>query len=158
VDIGDFADVDVEGEFDLVYVPFSTFFALDSQERQTECLRNVSAHLRPGGIFVMDAFVPDLSRYGTTNQSVSTVESGIDHFVLDTMRHDPVTQTIEGHHVLITETSTQLFPLRVRYCWPSELDAMALAAGLRLVARYGGYDRRAFDAASQIHVSVYGEA
>jgi hypothetical protein len=35
---------------------------------------------------------------------------------------------------------------------------MALVAGLVLVNRFGGYDRRAFDASSTRHVSVYQRA
>ena len=151
--MGDFANVAVEGEFDLIYVPFTTFFALDSQELQIRCLQNVAGHLQ--GPFVMDAFVPLPGRFGPTNQATNTIDGGLDYVVLDAMRHDPVTQIVEGHHVLITQSATRLFPVRVRYCWPSELDAMALVAGLRLEARYGGYDRRAFDSSSAMHVSVY---
>ncbi len=153
VAMGDFSHVGVEGEFDLIYVPFTTFFALDSQDLQIRCLQNVASHLR--GSFVMDAFVPLPGRFGPTNQATNTIDLGLDYVVLDAMRHDPVTQIVEGHHVLISESATRLFPVRIRYCWPSELDAMALVAGLRLEARYGGYDRRAFDSSSAMHVSVY---
>ena len=152
VTMGDFANAVVEGEFDLIYVPFTTFLALDSQELQIRRLQNVANHLR--GSFVMDAFVPLPGRFGPTNQATNTIDLGLDYVVLDAMRHDPVTQTVEGHHVLITESTTRLFPVRIRYCWLSELDAMALVAGLRLEARYGGYDRQAFDASSTMHVSV----
>ena len=41
VTIGDFADVAAEGEFDLIFVAFNTFFAL--QEEQVRCVRNVAA-------------------------------------------------------------------------------------------------------------------
>jgi hypothetical protein len=46
-------------------------------------------------------------------------------------------------------------PVVLRYAWPSELDLMARLAGLRLEARWGGWDRRPFDASSTSHVSVY---
>ena len=153
--VGDFGDVAVDGRFDLVYAPFTTFFSLDTQERQIDCLRQVADHLEVGGSFVMDAFVPDPSRFGTTNQMVSTDLGELDHVVLDAMRHDPVAQTIEGHHILVAESAVRLFPLRLRYCWPTELDAMALVAGLRLSARYGDYDLVPFDASCGHHVSVY---
>jgi SAM-dependent methyltransferase len=39
VAIGDFASVAVEGQFDLIYVVFNTFFALLEQEQQVECFR-----------------------------------------------------------------------------------------------------------------------
>lgn len=154
VTMGDFADVAVIGIFDLVYVPYSTFFALPSQAEQLRCLVNVAAHLRPGGHFVLDAFVPDVTRF-RQHQSVSyegATESGLR---LDVARHDPVHQRVESAHVLLTETGTVTYPVHVRYAWPAELDAMALAAGLDPMARYGDYERAPFTAESESHVSVY---
>jgi SAM-dependent methyltransferase len=155
VTIGNFADVDVPGTFSLIYVPFTTFFALQSQEEQIRCLQNVVAHLDPGGHFVMDAFVPDVNRFGSTNSATTTQTVDLDHVVLDAMRHDPLLQIVEGHHVVLTEEGTKLYPVRIRYCWPSELDVMAQLAGLVLEDRFASYDGSAFDASSGSHVSVY---
>lgn len=63
VTLGDFADVNVAGMFQLVYVAFNTCFALLTQDDQVRCFRNVAAHLMPDGAFVIEAFVPDLSRF-----------------------------------------------------------------------------------------------
>ena len=63
VTIGDFADVQIGGRYALVYVVYNTLFALSSQEAQILCFRNVAAHLAEGGVFVVEAFVPDLSRF-----------------------------------------------------------------------------------------------
>ena len=57
------ADVAAEGEFDLVYVVFNTFFAMLTQEDQVRCFANVAGRLKPDGAFVIQAFVPDLSRF-----------------------------------------------------------------------------------------------
>jgi SAM-dependent methyltransferase len=154
VTFGDFADVDVEGRYSLVYVPFTTFFALPSQEEQVRCLRNVAAHLTSGGHFVMDAFVPDVKRY-RGGQNVSVLDIKLDQVLVDVSRHDPVTQTVAAMHILLTPAGTQLRPVHLRYAWPAELDAMALVAGLQLVHRFGDYDRRPFDATCGRHVSVY---
>jgi len=75
------------------------------------------------------------------NQSTTTQEAGVDHVLIDAMRHDPVAETITGHHVVIDESGTRLYPLRVRYATPSELDLMARLAGLVLRDRFGWYDR-----------------
>ena len=154
VTVGDFTDIEVEGLFRVVYVPFTTFFTLASQDQQVCCLQNVTKHLEPGGCFVLDAFVPDLTRF-TMNQSTTTQEAGLDHVLIDAMRHDPVAQTITGHHVVIDESVIRLYPLRVRYATPSELDLMARLAGLVLRDRFGWYDRSPFTAQSTRHVSVY---
>lgn len=157
VTIGDFADVAVEGSFSLVYVPFTTFSALLSQAEQIRCMRNVAAHLEPGGWFVLDAFVPDLDRF-SGNQAVSVQEIRSTGVFLDASRHDPVRQRVDSSHMVLTESGVRLYPVALRYAWPAELDAMAMVAGLALAQRYGAYDRRAFDAASTRHVSVYRRA
>ncbi len=51
-----------------------------------------------------------------------------------------------------------MWPVAIRYSWPSELDLMAAQAGLRLTERYTGWDRRPFETASSGHVSVYRRA
>jgi SAM-dependent methyltransferase len=152
--IGDFTDIAVEGTFRIVYVPFTTFFALPSQADQMRCLQNVCDHLETGGYFVMDAFVPDVSRYRNhQNVSVQNVES--DLVLMDVSRHDPVAQVINSSHILITEGGVRLIPVVVRYAWPAELDAMALAVGLELRDRFGDYERSAFTSSSNRHVSIY---
>jgi SAM-dependent methyltransferase len=154
VTIGNFADVPVDGAFSLIYVPFTTLFALDSQAEQIRCLRNVAGHLLPGGHFVMDAFVPDLSRF-QNEQSITAQHVTVKSVMLDVSRHDRVKQRIESSHVVIGRDGVRLYPVLVRYAWPAELDAMALAAGMELQARYADYDRSAFNSASIRHVSVY---
>ncbi len=154
VTFGDFADVAVEGPFRLIYLVFTTLFALPSQAEQIRCLRNIAARLSPGGVFVMDAFVPDLARFHN-NQSVTTEQVGVGRVRLDASRHDPVGQRIDTAHVVMTSEGVRLFPVAIRYAWPAELDAMAMVAQLHLVHRWADYDRTPFTARSTRHVSVY---
>ncbi len=154
VHLGNFADVEVEGEFSLVYIPFTTLFALDSQDEQLRCLSNVSAHLGPGGHFVMDGFVPDPARF-RDHQSSTVRTITPDSLLLDVALHDPVSQRIDSSHVLVRGGTIRLVPVRVRYCWPSELDVMARLAGLRLERRSADYAGSEFGRDSMRHVSVY---
>lgn len=154
VSLGDLADVAVDGTFRLIYIPFTTFFVLPTQQEQIRCLRNVAAHLDEGGWFVMDAWVPDVTRF-RNNQALSTHQVTVDRVVLDATEHDPVTQTIRSSHIVLHNGEVRLYPVAARYAWPAELDAMALVAGLEFVQRYGDYDKRPFDASSPRHVSVY---
>jgi SAM-dependent methyltransferase len=155
VTMGDFADVGVDGSYRLIYVAFNTLFALLTQENQLRCFANAAAHLADGGVFLIDVFVPDVTRFDRNQRfqtnSVSTTEVN-----LDASRHDAITQRIDSVHVVLTEEGTRLYPVNLRYAFPSELDLMARLAGLELKERWGGWRREPFTAASQRHVSVYG--
>jgi len=157
VTIGDFAAVPVAGEFDLVYVVFNTFFALRDQEEQLRCARGVAARLRSGGRFVIEAFVPDPTLFDH-DQRVEVGEVGLDRVRLDVSMHDRNSQTVTSQHVMIGTDGIQLMPVRLRYCWPSELNLVCRLADLHLTDRYGGWRREPFNSASGSHVSVYTKA
>ena len=151
---GNFAEVPVDEKFSLVYIAFNTFFALTTQEDQVQCFRNVAAHLEPGGCFVIEAFVPDLTRFNQ-NQVNWASKVNMDVVELDVGQHDPVTQRVYSQKVVITDGSVRLYPLQIRYCWPSEFDLMAQVAGLRLRARWTNWKREPFTYKSEHHISVY---
>jgi SAM-dependent methyltransferase len=154
VHMGNLADVDVEGSFHLVYIPFTTFFALPSQAEQLRCMANVAAHLDEGGSFVMDVFVPDAGHF-STDRPVTVDRVDCDSIVLTTSSHNQMQQTIDSAHVVLGTDRVRIYPMRMRYAWPAELDAMGLAGDLGLWARFGGYDRRPFHPGSDRHVSIY---
>jgi SAM-dependent methyltransferase len=154
VTIGDMAEVGVSGPFRLVYLVCNTLFGLLSQARQAECFRNVAGVLDPQGTFVIECFVPDLTRFDR-GQRVQTVAVTEDSAVLELSRHDAVQQRVTTQVVTLNGDGMQLRPVAIRYSWPSELDLMAGQAGLRLNDRYGGWDRRPFESTSGGHVSVY---
>ena len=152
--IGDMAEIPAAGPFGLVYLVFNALFGLLSQARQAECFGNVARVLGPDGVFVIECFVPDLSRFdrGQRVQARAVTE---DSAVLELARHDVVQQQITIQTVTFDAQGTHLRPVALRYSWPGELDLMAQQAGLRLRERYGGWDRQPFDSASRGHVSVY---
>jgi SAM-dependent methyltransferase len=155
VTMGDFADVGVEGSYPLVFVVFNTFFALLTQDDQLRCFANVAARLADGGAFVIEAFFPDLARFDRNQRAhVTVVET--DRVLLDASRHDPVRQRIDSAHVVIGDGGVRMYPVNLRYAFPSELDLMARLAGLELKERWGGWHREPFSASSLRHVSVYG--
>jgi SAM-dependent methyltransferase len=154
VAIGDFRAPEIGGRFDLVYIVFNTFFALTTQADQLACFEAVAGLLEPGGCFVIEAFVPDLSRF-SRNQNLNVEEVGLEEVHLSAGRLDPVRQVIDSQHVLVSEQATRLVPVRIRFAWPSELDLMARLAGLGLDARWGDWRGTPFTSDSRGHVSVY---
>lgn len=154
VTIGDFADVDVDGRFALVFVVYNTFFALLDQPTQQRCFERVAEHLAPDGRFVIEAFVPDTSRF-ERHQHVEVRHVGAEGALLSLSRHRPTTQRVDTLLVRLGDDGTRTWPVHIRYSYPSELDLMAVHAGLQLEHRWGGWAREPYTDDSVRHVSVY---
>ncbi len=160
VTMGDFADVDVEvdREFALVFVVFHTFFALLTAGEQRRCCASVARRLAPGGRFVIEAFVPDPSRF-VRDQHLEVIHVGVDGARLNASRHDAGSQRVDSLIMWISDEGVRTWPARLRYSYPAELDAMAAGAGLRLEHRWAGWSGERFDEQdSPKHVSVYRRA
>ena len=144
------------GGFAVVLCAFNTLFNLTDTEAQGRCLARVHDLLAPGGVLVVEAFVPPAG--GETEAAVAAVEPrhiGLDEVVLTVSRLDPATRTITGQHLQITERGVRLRPWVLHYATPTELDDLAGAAGLRLVERHAGWRDEPFTPAADLHVSIY---
>jgi SAM-dependent methyltransferase len=157
VKLGNFADVAVEGPFALIYVLFNTFFALLTQDEQVRCFENVARRLSADGAFVIEAFVPDLARFDR-GQTVRAVRVGDNEVHFEASRLDPIGQQVTSQHIVLTGEGVRLYPVKVRFAWPAELDLMARLAGLQLRHRWDSWERTPFSAESRAHISVYGRA
>ena len=154
VTIGDFADFSLDTRFTLIYVPFNTFFALLTQDDQVNCFRAVARHLMPEGVFVVEAFVPDLSRFDR-GQRVSAIRVETDLVSLEVTNHDQIAQSSHTQYVMLREDGIRLYPVKIRYAYISELDLMARLAGLRVRERWTDWDRSPLTSGSQKHISVW---
>ncbi|HET9993025.1 MAG TPA: hypothetical protein VFQ65_31030, partial [Kofleriaceae bacterium] len=153
VTLGDFTNVAVDGEFALIYIVFSTLYGLQTQAAQVACVRNAAARLAPGGVFVVEGFVADPARFdGNQRVQVNHIEPA--RLDLLFTRHDPVHQRVVAQRVVVAAQGMQLFPVEVRYVWPSELDLMAQLAGLRLRERWADWRRGPYTGSGG-QVSIY---
>ncbi len=163
VTCGDMAVVEMASRYRLVYVAFNSLMNLITQNEQVQCVANAARHLDTDGTFVVDNAVPD-AMYGLRQD-----RDGIDQYVdaeqidsegvtVEVGRFDRVTQRVDKCHLGFSASGVALDPLALRYVWPSELDLMARLAGLRLLARWGGWAGEPFDSRSVRHISVYGRA
>lgn len=154
VSIGDFADLDVDGKFSLIFAVANTFFGLTSQEDQIRCFENVASHLDERGIFLIGAFVPDV--YGFADGSrVSARPLDLDSVKLDVTVHDKMNQIVDIRTLRLSDKGIETYPARLRYVSPSEMDLMARIAGLRLFERWADWRRSPFTSESRSHVSLY---
>ena len=152
VTIGDFATTDVGEAFQLVYLVRNTITNLTTQDEQVQCFRNAAAHLRSGGCFVIENYIPALRRippgetkvvFGATPTHVGVEE------------YDFATQVAISHHYWFIDGRLRTLASPHRYLWPAELDLMARLAGLTLRHRWADWDRTPFDSESRGHVSVW---
>ncbi len=157
VEIGDMSKVRLNDTFDLIYLVFNTIFNLTTQEAQVRCFQNAARHLNPGGLFVIETVVPDLSGY-VDGQRMKGSWARMDSARFEIAIHDPILQTVQFQRIVISEEGTQMTPHFMRYAWPSELDLMAQLAGLERRERWAWWDRSPFTANSKSHVTVYAQA
>lgn len=153
--IASFANFSIEKKFKLVYLVFSTLFGLLTQDEQVECFQSVARHLTPDGVFVIEAFLPDMGRF-TSGQTIRVTQLEDQEVRLDASQLDIVNQIISSQQVVLTEDGAQLRPVKIRYVWPAEMDLMARLAGLSLQQRVADWNGAPFTAQSSKHISVYG--
>jgi SAM-dependent methyltransferase len=153
VTLGDMATTHVDGEFSLVYLVYNTIGNLLTQDAQVDCFLNAAAHLRPGGRFVVELWVPDLRRMPPgVPAAVEHLEDG--YILVDTM--DTLRQRLISYHFRFGDgRGARLGRTPHRYIWPSELDLMGRLAGFDLESRWADWHRNQFTQDSTSHVSAY---
>jgi SAM-dependent methyltransferase len=154
VAIGDFRDFTLDARFRLIYVVFNTFFALLTQDDQITCFQAIARHLTRDGVFVMEAFVPDVARFDR-GQRVAAIRVEPDRAALEVSLHDALEQRTNSQHLIVDGDGVRLFPVKIRYAYPSELDLMARLAGMRLRERWADWDRSPLTTTSQKHISLW---
>jgi SAM-dependent methyltransferase len=158
VTIGDMATTRVAGEFSLVYLVFNTISNVTTQDGQVDVFCNAAAHLRRGGLFLIEVGVPGLRRLPPGQDAVPFAvapgREGGGYVGFD--QYDTATQQFTSNHVTVSADGRGRFwRIPFRYAWPAEMDLMARIAGLSLKYRWAGWDRSAFTADSTAHVSVW---
>jgi hypothetical protein len=143
-----------DGPFALVFAAYNTLFNLTDEGAQRRCFVEAARRLRPGGRFLVEAFVPDdPPRRG---DSVTVRSIAADRVVLSISVDDPDDQSACGQFVELTEAGgVRLRPWSIRYSSPAQLDEYARAAGFTLEQRWESFGRAPFDDESARHVSVY---
>jgi len=150
--VGDFAETVVGEGFSLVYVVYNSICNLLEQSEWVQVFRNTARHLRAGGRFVMELWVPDLRRF-PPGAAAMTVDFAPHHVGFDTL--DLANQRGVSHHFFITDGKVDHFDGAFRYAWPAELDLMAQIAGMALLERWADWDRSPFTSESPKHISVW---
>jgi SAM-dependent methyltransferase len=164
---GDMRRPAVDGEFDLIMVPFNSLAYLIEREDRVACLDAVRSLLAPDGTFAFDLTQP---RFDFLSESlnpcpplrVDVDHSAADHGVTRFLRtysdvYDSRTQTLRSTnryeiHYASGRIEHRIGDLDWHMYFPEELALLLEAAGLRVTERYGDYDRSPWTAKSRLYL------
>lgn len=144
-----------DATIDVVLIAYNTLFNLSSRQLQARCVHEASRVLRPGGSFVVEAFVADID--GAAGYDVSFRDRSADQGSRTAIVTGPDPDdedVIIGSHVELGPTIT-CRPWRLVYRSPASLDDIASAARLELRDRCGDWAGTPFGSGSTRHVSWY---
>ena len=151
---GDMASAVAPGAFTLVYLVYNTISNLLTQSEQVACFRNAARHLRPGGRFVIELWVPELRKLPPGQPAYGVViPSPATSAWTPTMSCASGSSRTTSGSVTARRPGSSAAPHR--YIWPAELDLMAQLAGFELESRHADWSGAEFTADSRSHVSVY---
>jgi SAM-dependent methyltransferase len=148
-------------KFATVTVAANSLLHLHSAEQFRGFFRSVSQHVVPEGRLLFDVFVPNaaiLARHPDERHPVDVVrhpELG-KLTVEETTRYDPVSQISQVTWYWSSEAVKDFWvtPLKLRQVFPHELPTLVEAGGMRVVERYGDFDRSPFGLQSRRQVCV----
>jgi SAM-dependent methyltransferase len=139
------------GSFQLAFIPLNSLFIMGSRSDQAAAIATLAAHLAPGGLAVVDCWLPDaedLARYDgrlVLEWVREEPETGRTVTKAGSATWDPTTGTVRLTSVFEAGDPGEP-PVRwvrvddLRLVAPDELRAMAEGAGLRVEAMAGDYD------------------
>jgi len=168
---GDMREPRVQGPFDLIAIPFNSLAYLITRADRLACLRAVRGLLGRDGRLVIDVVAP---RYDFLSEAVlpcPPLRVDADHPAPDhgvarfrrsyTDRYDPATQTLRStnrYEIFYEDGRVEhrIGDLDWHIYFPDELELLLESCGLRVVERYGDYDRGPWTARSRRYLWLAG--
>ena len=158
---GDMRDVDLDDEFDLIFIAANALLHLHRADDIVQCFRAVRRHLAPSGRLVFDVFNPNVRLLagadGTRRPRTSFTDPDRGEVRVDVDdAYDAAAQVTRGRWYFSTdcEPDFQEVSIEVRSIFPQELPVLLESAGLRLVERFGDWGGNPFAANSSIQLCV----
>jgi ubiquinone/menaquinone biosynthesis C-methylase UbiE len=156
VTAADFTALRTHERYALIVLAYNTLLYFFTRDAQRRCLANAARLLAPGGLVVVETYVPDPARYDRGQRvAANRIDDGALYWF--GARDDPVAQTATAQQICST-AGTELHPSHTRRIVPAELTLLARAAGLRLRERWSGWKRERVGARTSNLVSVFERA
>jgi len=154
-----------EKSFALAFIAARSFMHLYSQKDQLSCLNSVIEHLRPGGLFIIDVYSPNLE---ILSQSHSTKFRLRKSYVLPNghrVRHktrfveNDFLNQISKWEILFEEfdmngnlLGSKKVPMDTRYIFRFELQLLLEKVGFEIISIFSDYQKRIYDGKGEIIV------
>jgi len=162
VALQDARTLQLPGTFELIVAPFRVFSHITSTEDQLEALNRIHDHLSPGGRFIFDLYVPDLSillngiseqvdfdgEYAPGRKLTRTVSARSD--LINQVSH--VTMTLQWDDE--SGRKSEVWKMQMRYFFRYELEHLVQRSKLSLLNIYGDYREGALGPDSKDFVVV----
>src|SRR5262249_17515797 len=145
----DMREFDLPGrQFGLVIIAANSLLHLHDPHDIRRCFAAIARHLVPSGALAFDVFVPSvrfLAREPNQRHLVGRfMHDELGELILEeTTDYDAVSQVSRATWFWSTPDQLDFFviPLHMRLLFPQELPLLVEMGGLRLLARYGDFDR-----------------
>ncbi len=154
--VGDVRQFIRDRRYAVILYPFNAIAHIHTVDDFLACMGCVKRHLTPGGVLIVDMFVPDF-RYLIRDPNGRFPVASYEHpdglgtvQVTENNHYDPSTQI--NHIVWYTrignraETSVRN---NMKLYYPQEFEALFRLAGFRIMHRYGNYDDSPFSSDSE---------
>ncbi|MBH5368130.1 class I SAM-dependent methyltransferase [Bradyrhizobium glycinis] len=149
--------------FDTIVVAVNSILHLHSLNDFKGFFGSVGRHLSPQGRLVFDAFLPNIAMLNADpnkRELIGTVvHDGLGAITVEeTARYDPLTQIrhVDWYWSSKTEKDFWKVPLPMRSIFPQEMPLLIASGGLRLIERFGDFDRSPLAAGSMRQICVCG--
>lgn len=160
----DMREFDLGGRtFDTIIVAMNSVLHLHSLDDFKGFFGSVSRHLSPAGRLVFDAFLPNIAMLNTDPDKRELIGTVIHDdlgalTVEETARYDPLTQVghVDWYWSSETEKDFWHVPLQMRSIFPQEMPLLIASGGLRLIERFGDFDRSPLAAGSMRQICLCG--
>lgn len=161
----DARDFHLPDRFALAFVAVNTFMLFVGLDEQLQVLERVAAHLRPGGLFVLDLFNPDLSQLaearGVLVYDYAKIDLASGHTVskCHAGQVDVANQRLDvtfiydelGDDGAIRRT---VAPFSIHYFWRRELELLLDKTGYQVEEVYGSYELDEYTPESERMIAV----
>ena len=146
-------------DFAFAFCTSNTLMHLDNPADQLAVLERAAAHLRPGGLLLIDLFHPDVTRlvevHGVMELADQWVREDGTEVIKWSVRRVDLAEQIQETLFIYEEISLDgsvrrtTLPFNLRFLWRNEAELMLRLAGLQVEAVWGDFEGTPYDNQSE---------